>query len=787
MRVKNKWKRISALALGAVLTLGMLPVTSMRVHAATTAKCYTFAELQDAIADETVDEIVIENDLEVTETLEVNRDVTIRGEKENIPKLTGNFSSNAYSIFKTYADVTFENLTIDGNDTVDRAITVYSKAWLNSGVTLQNCTEYGLMTVGTTEMNDGVKIQNNNIGVCVGGLGETTFIMNGGTICENNGGKGTDVGGGVYTTGTFTMNAGTIRDNHSNYDGGGVRQPMNSVTNNSARFTMNGGSITGNSSAKQGGGVYHSGREKCYVELKGGSITNNTASEGGGVYYSNSSGLSTVELKISGNITIKDNTENNTPSNCYLSGYAPIKISGALTGEKIGIRRDPASTLTIAQGSNYTISQSDLAVLQSDLADRTLVLNQWGGVSLTELGTLAASDFMFEASEDLSYNDTTKEAKVTARDGITCGAITVKYYDSNGVQLASAPKEPGTYSVKIDVAQSRDYKAASDISDSSWTFTILPDTTAPQITGIAQGKTYCGAVTAAVTDKNLKEVTVDGNKVTLQDNKFTVSPKKGVQKIEAADTAGNKTTVSITVNNGHTSGDWIIDEVATTAKEGRKHKECSVCGTVTGNAVIPKLTSTDPTPGKQDPENPGKPDPEKPAQKKYKVTKGADATYTIDEDGNLTLRADGKYKNFEGIEIDGKTVDSKNYTAWGTSTNVKFQKDFVNTLSIGEHTVKFKFTDGYATTGLTIAKKDNPDTEKPSDDGKTDTNTNTNTDTNTNTNTSGNGAATTVANVSTQVKAPKTGDALQPALWTVILCISGVGIIAAGKKRKNCR
>lgn len=223
------------------------------------------------------------------------------------------------------------------------------------------------------------------------------------------------------------------------------------------------------------GGIYHETRERSYVELKGGSITNNTANEGGGVYYNNSSGLSSVELKMSGAVTIKDNTEKGIPSNVYLSGYAPIKISGALTGEKIGVRRDPASTLTIAQGSDYVISKSDLNVLQSDSEEHTLVLNQWGGVSLEERGTLAASDFVFEAPEDLVWDDTAKAAKVTARNGLTCGAITVKYYDSNGAELASAPKETGTYSVKIDVAASRDYKAASGISDSSWTYTIVPE------------------------------------------------------------------------------------------------------------------------------------------------------------------------------------------------------------------------------------------------------------------------------------------------------------------------
>lgn len=329
------------------------------------------------------------------------------------------------------------------------------------------------------------------------------------------------------------------------------------------------------------------------------------------------------------------------------------------------------------------------------------------------------------------------------------------------------------------------------------------DTTAPEITGVTNGKTYCSKVTVTVTDKDLDTVKLDGKKVTLKDDKFTVSPKSGKQKIEAVDKAGNRTTVSITVNNGHTKSDWIIDKLPTSTKEGSRHKECTVCGTVVDSASIPKLTPSNPenptkpdpenptkpdpeNPTKPDPENPTKPDPEKPTnpekptQKKYKVIEGADATYTINKDGNLTMRADSKYKNFKGIEIDGKTVDSKNYTAWSGSTYVKFKKDFVNTLSVGKHTVKFKFTDGYATTSLTIAKKDNSDTKNPSDNKKPDTNTNT----------SGNGTNNTTTTANTQVKAPKTGDTFQPILWAGILCVSVVGmagVVAADKKRKKCQ
>ena len=316
------------------------------------------------------------------------------------------------------------------------------------------------------------------------------------------------------------------------------------------------------------------------------------------------------------------------------------------------------------------------------------------------------------------------------------------------------------------------------------------DTTAPEITGVTNGKTYCSKVTVTVTDKDLDTVKLDGKKVTLKDDKFTVSPKSGKQKIEAVDKAGNRTTVSITVNNGHTKSDWIIDKLPTSTKEGSRHKECTVCGTVVDSASIPKLTPSNPeNPTKPDPENPTKPDPEnptnpdpenptkpdpekptnpeKPTQKKYKVIEGADATYTINKDGSLTMRADGKYKNFKGIEIDGKTVDSKNYTAWSGSTYIKFKKEFMNTLAAGDHTVRFNYKDGYATAVLTVVQKDGTKTEAaPSADT--------------------NKAKDQTANAT--VTAPKTGDTFQPVLWAAVLGISVVGLFGmavVSRKRKQ--
>lgn len=101
----------------------------------------------------------------------------------------------------------------------------------------------------------------------------------------------------------------------------------------------------------------------------------------------------------------------------------------------------------------------------------------------------------------------------------------------------------------------------------------VEDIEAPTVSGIEDGKTYCTAQTVAVTDKNLGTVTVNGTAVELgEDGSFTLSPAAGEQKIVAADRAGNVTTVTVTVNDGHTWGEgWSHDAT-------HHWHYCSVCG-----------------------------------------------------------------------------------------------------------------------------------------------------------------------------------------------------------------
>ena len=88
---------------------------------------------------------------------------------------------------------------------------------------------------------------------------------------------------------------------------------------------------------------------------------------------------------------------------------------------------------------------------------------------------------------------------------------------------------------------------------------------------------------------------------------------------------------------------------------------------------------------------------------------GADGTFSIGEDESLTIRVDAELGRFTGVEIDGKEVDPASYTTWSGSTYVKLTKEFLSALTLGGHTVKILFSDGYAITTINIVKSEQQD------------------------------------------------------------------------------
>ena len=102
---------------------------------------------------------------------------------------------------------------------------------------------------------------------------------------------------------------------------------------------------------------------------------------------------------------------------------------------------------------------------------------------------------------------------------------------------------------------------------------VTVDNVQPVIGGIENGKTYCEAQTVTIDEKYVDIVTVNGTKVTLDENgSFILSAADGEQKIVVTDKAGNTAEMTVTVNDGHTGGTATCTERAV----------CEVCGKAYG-------------------------------------------------------------------------------------------------------------------------------------------------------------------------------------------------------------
>jgi hypothetical protein len=158
---------------------------------------------------------------------------------------------------------------------------------------------------GTFTMKDNSSVTGNTAyaggGVCSGSL--STFIMQdnarvGGSAGEGNIATSTsgDGGGGVKSTGTFTMKGHASVTGNSAVYGGGVKS--------SGTFTMeDNASVDHNTSSQYGGGVYFNGSTFTLTDgYIGDNETTGSSTHGGGVYLTGTATFNMAGGEIAGNI-----------------------------------------------------------------------------------------------------------------------------------------------------------------------------------------------------------------------------------------------------------------------------------------------------------------------------------------------------------------------------------------------------------------------------------------------------------------------------------------------------
>ena len=150
-------------------------------------------------------------------------------------------------------------------------------------------------------------------------------------------------------------------------------------------------------------------------------------------------------------------------------------------------------------------------------------------------------------------------------------------------------------------------------------------------------------------------------------------------------------------------------------------------------------------------------------------------TFTKDEDDKASFRIVADYSLFENggkVYVDDVLVDSNNYTSASGSTIINLLKSYLDTLTVGDHTLKVTFNNGaYATTNFAVANK----VETPVTDNSENTTNNSENTSNTESTTDNSK----ITSNDTTIMNPKTGDNM--FIYFSILGLSIIGCVSMKK------
>ncbi len=230
----------------------------------------------------------------------------------------------------------------------------------------------------------------------------------------------------------------------------------------------------------------------------------------------------------------------------------------------------------------YTFTGWDTEIPTTMPAENITLKARWKDIEKPTgeiiIGTNKWREFLNKLTFGLFFKDT-QEVTINAFDN--SGTVFVSYLvtnrDLSETELGSLVYR--AYDEPFLIEPNGEYIVYAMLVDESMNITYLRsdritlDNIRPVIGGIENGKTYCEAQTVTIDEKYIDTVTVNGTKVMLDENGgFTLSPADGEQKIIVTDKAGNTAEMTVTVNGGHTFGEWASNG------DGTHSRKCTVDG-----------------------------------------------------------------------------------------------------------------------------------------------------------------------------------------------------------------
>ena len=249
------------------------------------------------------------------------------------------------------------------------------------------------------------------------------------------------------------------------------------------------------------------------------------------------------------------------------------------------ITQDYGTEITVPDNptrKGYTFKGWDKEIPETMPAENITITARWKDTEKPTgeiiIGTNKWNEFLNELTFGIFFKDT-QEVTINAVDN--SGVVFVSYLVTDK-ELSEAELNSlvfRAYEEPFCIDPNGEYIVYVMLVDENINITYLRsdritlDNIQPVISGIENGKIYCEAQTVTVNEKYVDTVTVNGTAVTLDaDGGFVLPPTNGEQKIVVTDKAGNNAEMTVTVNNGHTFGEWVSDN------DGKHTRKCTVDG-----------------------------------------------------------------------------------------------------------------------------------------------------------------------------------------------------------------
>lgn len=320
-----------------------------------------------------------------------------------------------------------------------------------------------------------------------------------------------------------------------------------------------------------GGSFYKPVRTECHVS--GGTFY-------GGLTLEKNAKLSGKPMNTGSELTDKTNIPN--PNGKPVTVTYAYGALGGIYAKQIVQAGETAKTPAEPTREGYTFIGWDKAIPATMPAENITITARWKDIEKPMgeiiIGTDKWQEFLNELTSGLFFKDA-QEVTINAADN--SGTVFISYLvtdqDLSEEELKSLVYRG--YDEPFRIEPNGEYIVYVMLVDESLNITYLRsdrltlDNVQPVISGVENGKTYCGTRTVTITEKYIDTVTVNGTTVELDESdSFRLAPANGGQKIIVADKAGNTTEMTVTVNDGHTYGEWVSNG------DGTHTRKCTVDG-----------------------------------------------------------------------------------------------------------------------------------------------------------------------------------------------------------------